>query len=280
MHVLIRDSLDVSISAIAADVYTQPVIEPRAFRRIKAKLSEMRNKDKKKDREEQETTEGEPSGTTVDADGTPPRASLGSEEELQAMGLKPGTPEREAFDKFIKYFDENAADKTDQPWVFYTRIGDESSEKLSKFIDDYAGGKFRLPGEPADGKLRNFSDDFDYDGMEALLGKGPAPNEKLWYDAVLSFACARLASTRGGPVRIIIPKGENILPINKSWTDFEVYELTKPDSKVTELWRYNPDNLDEPPELAWSRERGDQPLGIPPDFSKEMKWDPTPPRQT
>jgi hypothetical protein len=221
-------------------------------------------------------------GVTIDKDpsaapapASPQRATLGPEPELQAMGLKAGTPERAAFDKFIKFFDENAADKTDQPWIFYTKVGDESHEKVTKFRQDYENGQHRLPGEPATGgTLHNFSDDFDYDAIPKQLGPGPAPNEDLWYDGVLSFACARLASTRGGPVRILIPKGQDLMPPHKSWTDFEAYELTKPGGQVTELWRYNSNDMGEAPELAWSRARGDKPLGAPADFSQKMRWEP------
>lgn len=199
------------------------------------------------------------------------KASLGSEAELQAMGLKPGTPERAAFDKFIEYFDKNAAHKTDQPWVFYTKTGENTKQTVQGFRDAYASGKYRLEGEPQGGTLHNFIDDFDIATQAEKTGPGPAPNEDLWYDGVLSFASARIASTRGGPVRILIPKGENLMPRHKSWSDFEAYELTRPESKMTELWRYDSNNPDAPPELAWKK--GDPPLGQPVDFSQKMIWE-------
>jgi hypothetical protein len=202
------------------------------------------------------------------------KATLGSEAELQSMGLKPGTPERAAFDKFITFFDENAAHKTDQPWVFYTKVGDQTKEKVIKFREDYTNGQHRLPGEPTTGgTLHNFIDDFDFEAIPKQLGPGPKPNEDLWYDGVISFAAARLASTRGGPVRILIPKGQDLMPRHKSWSDFEAYELTKPGGKTTELWRYNSEDPSQPPELAWSRARGDAPLGAPVDFSQKMVWE-------
>ena len=192
---------------------------------------------------------------------------------MQAMGLHPGTPERAAFDKFIKFFDENAAHKTDEPWVFYTKAGDDTELIVTKFKDDYASGQHRLPNDAVGTTtLHNFSDDFDFAALPKQLGPGPAPNEALWYDGVLSFACARLASTRGGPVRILIPKGQDIMPPHKFWSDFEAYELTKPGGKVTDLWRYDSNDPSAPPELAWSRARGDPPLGVPVDFSKTMIW--------
>jgi hypothetical protein len=186
------------------------------------------------------------------------------------MRLRPGTPGRAAFDKFKKYFNEEQAHKADQPWVFCTNVGDESKDKVLKLKDAYAAGKHRLPNEEPGTTLHNFIDDFPFAELPKKLGPGPPPNEDLWHVGVVCFACARLASTRGGPVRILIPKGQDLVPPHKAWSDFEAYELTRPGGKVPEIWRYGSNNSDAPPELAWSRARGDRPLGKLVDFSKKM----------
>jgi hypothetical protein len=60
------------------------------------------------------------------------------------------------------------------------------------------------------------------------------------------------------------------MPPHKAWSGFEAYELTKPGDKVPEIWRYDSNDSDAPPELAWSRARGDPPLGKPVDLSNKM----------
>jgi hypothetical protein len=52
-------------------------------------------------------------------------ATLGTDAEKAAMGLKPGTDFRIAFDNFENWFISSGRNvKTQNPWVFFTRLGD------------------------------------------------------------------------------------------------------------------------------------------------------------
>jgi hypothetical protein len=48
----------------------------------------------------------------------PQTATLGTEDELLAMGLTQGSDARIAFDRFSTWFDDNKATNTETPWMF------------------------------------------------------------------------------------------------------------------------------------------------------------------
>jgi len=215
----------------------------------------------------------------------PVTATLGTEAEKVSMGLKPGTDFRTSFDNFEKWFiSSGRAAKTDSPFVFFTRLGDKGNDVggdrlVPNFQTGFAQGKYRQTGDaPAtpNDKIQQMSDTMNPSSMpDQISGSVPKTQQEFWYDMEASYAIARLAAATGGKARILMPKDGEDAPKDTFWTEFEAYTLTGPDSKVTELWRYDSDVFTvqngvkiytNPPRLIWKQ--GQKPLGSLPDFTK------------
>lgn len=213
------------------------------------------------------------------APAAPKTATLGTEDELVAMGLKPGSAERVAFDRFSTWFGVNKATNTERPWIFFTKLGDDGNtvggpRLVPKFQDDFKAGKYRLPGDDAPAptdKLQQLGEVFTPADLPNQVGPAPSSNAKFWFDMISSYGSARLAALRGGKVRILMPKDEPNTPDAKFWTDFEAFELTKPESNVEEIWRYNSAAFDDAPIKIWSQ--GDAPIGNQANFEAEIESD-------
>jgi hypothetical protein len=224
------------------------------------------------------------SGTSAPAP-APVIATLGTDAEKVAMGLKPGTNFRTAFDNFENWFISSGRNaKTQNPWVFFTRLGEDGNTAggdllVPNFQEGFAAGKYRQPGDaPASSndKIQQMSDAMNPSSLpQQISGAVPKTQPKFWYDMVASYGVARLAAATGGKARILMPKGADNAPKETFWAEFEAYTLTGPDSKVQELWRYDSDSFTvqngvkiftNPPTLIWKQ--GQAPLGTLPDFTK------------
>lgn len=181
---------------------------------------------------------------------------------------------RNAFRIFDEYERGRANRHENSHWLFYTQTRPGMTDSLIPTfrLKFNTQGKYR-GDKGSDAKndneeITSFTSAYDLGTIASKLSNS---RYSSWLgDAVTSFACARTAARRGGDVRILAPKDGNLQKENKFWTEFEAYELTRPESKVDRILRYDMDNLDAEPVVMWKK--GDPPLGNEPDFNKPTDW--------
>jgi hypothetical protein len=202
----------------------------------------------------------------------PTRATLGTEEDFQAMGLNKNRQVRAAFNNFKTWFDNNMALKTDKPWLFFTNLGTRAFSEdavVTKFQQEVQQGLHPFDAADTDTRITHIGEVMPLRSLpEAIPGPGaPEGFAKLWYDMLISLAAGRMGAVTGGRMRLVMPKGGPFDPPNKFWGDFELFGLTAPGTRVTEIWRYDADDFNAPPVRVWTPADGQ--IGRMPDFSKE-----------